>query len=98
MLGDQAEPDQSAPILTDKRDAGEVESVEEHRPHPLDMASVGVVGLGCRFVGASKADQIGGDHPKAGVYEDRDHLAVEEGPRRFAVEREHHRALLWTFI
>ena len=54
-------------------------------------AVVGVVGLLARLVGATEADEVGRDAAMAGVDEHRDHLPVEERPRRLAVHEQHRR-------
>ena len=39
-----------------------------------------------RLVGAAEAEEIRTDHPRAGGGEMRDHLAIEKGPARLAVQ------------
>ena len=48
VLAHQPQADQATPVLAHQRDARQVEHVEQQRPHPLDVAGVGVVGRGPR--------------------------------------------------
>ena len=89
VLADETQADEPAPVLADERHVAKVELIEERAPHPLDVPRVGVVGACRGLVGATEADQIGRDATQSGVDEHRDHLAVEETPRRFAVEQQH---------
>ncbi len=61
VLADQAQPDQTAPVLTHQRDPGQVEVIEQHGPHPFDVARVGVVAALRRLVRAAEPDEVGGD-------------------------------------
>ena len=88
MLGHQPQADEPTPVLADKGQAGEVEPVEERFAHPVDVALVRVLGAGRRLVGPTETHQIRGDAPEAGLDDDRDHLAVQVAPRRFAVHQQ----------
>ena len=57
VLADQAQADQTAPVLTHEREVAQVERVEQRGAHPLDVARVGVVGAFGRLVGAAEADR-----------------------------------------
>ena len=58
-------------------------------PHPFDVACIAVVLDASRLVRATEADQVGADDAVPGRGQHRDHLAVEEGPRRFAMQHQH---------
>ena len=78
MLGDQAQPDQSAPVLADQGDLAQVEVVEDQFPGPLDQPGVGVVDLVDRFVGAAEADQVGHHAPNPAFGEHPNHVPVQK--------------------
>jgi hypothetical protein len=48
-----------------------------------------VIGDLRRLIRAAKADQVGRDRAQAGGGQDRDYLAVEEGPAGFAVQEQY---------
>ena len=52
------------------------------------MTQIRIVGSIGGLIGAAEADQVGGDGPVTCGNDDGDHLAVEIGPRRFAVQEE----------
>ena len=66
VLGDQAQPDQPAPVLADQRHVAQVEHVEAPARAPTRRAgrSVWSAGRG-RLVRAAEADQVGRDGPQA---------------------------------
>ena len=88
VLGHQSQPDEAAPVLPDEGEVAQVELVEQGRAHPLDVPGIGVVVLRVGLVGATEADEVGGDGAEARVDEQRDHLAVEVAPRRLAVHEQ----------
>ena len=91
MLGEQAKPDQPAPVLADQGDVAQVEVVEDQLAGPLDQPGVGVVGLVDRFVGAAETDQVGHHAPNPILDEHPDHVPVEERPRRLTVQQQRYR-------
>ena len=93
ILGHQAKSDQPAPVLAHERDVAQVELTEKGSAHPLDMTRVRVRGAVGRLVGAAEAHEVGCDTTKSGVGQDRDHLAVQEAPRRLAVHQQHDRSV-----
>jgi hypothetical protein len=89
VLADEAQADQTAPVLPHEGDVLQPELVEQRRPHPLHVGGVRVVVLRRRLVGTPEADEVGGDAAQPGGGQDRDHLPVEEAPRRLTVQQEH---------
>ena len=86
-LDGEPEPDRPAPVLDDDGRLAQVELVGE----ALDRCVVEVVGVVLdprRLVRAAEAEVVGRDDA-GGVGDRRDQLAVEERPRRLAVEQEH---------
>jgi hypothetical protein len=98
VLGDQSQADQTSPVLADQRDVVQVERVEERRAHPLDVPRIRVVGAIGWLVGAPEPDEVGCNAAQPGGHERRDHLAVQEAPRRFAVHQEHDPAGAGTLV
>jgi hypothetical protein len=88
MLGEQAQPDQTAPVLADDGDAAQVQHVEGERAHPLDVPRVAVVAGFGGLVGAPEADEVGGDRAQPGVGEHGHHRPVEERPGGLAVQQQ----------
>ena len=90
-MGDgEAEPDGPAPVVDDERQPLELELERE----ALDRTEVRVVrvrGRVERLVRAAEAEEVGGDNA-AYLGDRRDHRAVEEPPRRLAVDQEHRMA------
>ncbi len=62
------------------------------------MAGVGVVALLARLVAATETDQVGRDHPVAGLDEHWDHVPVEKTPRRLTMHQQHRRSIGWALI
>ena len=88
MFGHQPQPEQPAPVLTEQRHVVQVEVVQDQLAHPLDVAREGVV-LQCeRLVRPPEPDHVRRHAPDAGVGEDRDHVPIEERPRRLAMQQE----------
>ena len=71
-----------------QRDVAQVEVVEHQLPQPLDVAGVGVVGRCGGLSERPKPTRSGATHRMPGVGEHRDHVAVEERPRRLAVQQQ----------
>jgi hypothetical protein len=92
VLGQQAQPQQPAPVLADQRHVGQVEAVEQDRPQPLDVARVGVVLDRGGLVRPPEADQVGDDAPEAGFDQHRRDVPVEVAPRRLAVQQQDRRS------
>ena len=67
-----------------------IEGAEDAR-HPVHVPLVGVVLPLRRLVAPAESHQIRRDHAVPGRREHRDHLAVQERPRRLAVQQEHGR-------
>src|SRR5206468_5336772 len=82
------EADEAAPVLADERDPAQVERFEQ-AAHPIDVALVGVLLATYGLVGASEPDQVRRDDAMAGARDDRDHLPVEVGPGRLAVQHQY---------
>ena len=76
------DPNQADIIIEDTSSLAGVQDVEDQRPHPLDMARVGVVLDAGRLVRATEADQVRAYHAVARFDQDRNHLAVQKGPGR----------------
>ena len=91
MLGHQPQPDQPAPVLADQRHVAQVEVVEGELAHPLDVPRERVVRHRQRLVGPAEPDQVRRDAPDPGVGQHRDHVPVEERPRRLAVQQQRDR-------
>ncbi len=62
------------------------------------MPLVAVVLHALGLVRAPETDQVRCDRAKAGGHEDRDHLAVEVGPGRLAVQHQHRRRWRIAFV
>ena len=88
VLGDEAQPDQTAPVVTHEGDVTQLQLLDQ-AAHPVHVALIGVVFATHRLVGAAEADQVGSDHPVAGGGDDRHGAAVEVRPRGLAVEQQH---------
>src|SRR5207302_2313903 len=73
-VGNQAQPDQPAPVLADQGDVVEVQGVDGGA-HPVDVALIGVVLAVGGLVAAAEADQVGSDSAVPGGGEHRDHGA-----------------------
>src|SRR3954447_10202320 len=93
MLGYEAQPDQPTPVLTDQSDAGEVEDVERHGAHPLDVPRIGVVRDPGRLVGSTEPDQVRPHDPVTGAREAWDNPPIQVGPRRLTMEQQHRVAI-----
>ena len=86
-LDGEPQPDRAAPVLDDDGRLAQVELVGE----ALDRRVVEVVRVVLdpgRLVRATEAEVVGRDRAR-GAGDRRDHLAIEECPRRLAVEHEH---------
>lgn len=92
----QCQADQPAPILTDQRDVRQVQCLYQVEQRVAVKVET-VRGLVHRLVRTAEADQVGCDYP-AGRGEYRDHLAIEVGPRRLAVQAQEHGASPRPFI
>src|SRR5438067_5170286 len=90
LLRQQAQADQSAPVLAEESDVAEIELAQESA-HPVEMSLVGVVRAARRLVAAAESRHVGGDRAQPRAGEDRDHLAVEVAPGGLAMEEEHRR-------
>src|SRR5207248_9312380 len=86
VLGQQPQPDEPTPVLTEQRDVAQIECVEQRGPHPLDMARVRMIGDLGRLVRAAEPDEVRGDDAAPRRSEYGDDFAVQETPRRFAVQ------------
>ena len=98
VLGHQPQPEQPAPVLTEQRHLVQVEVVEGQLAHPLDVPGEGVVRQRERLVRPPEPDHVGRHAPDAGVGEDRDHVPVEERPRRLAVQQQRDRSVGGTGV
>ena len=85
MLSDQAQPEESAPVLAEVGDLAQVQRVEQGLPQPRDVPGIGVVRPLGRLVGPAEPDEVGRERVQARVGEDRQHGPVEIGPCRLAV-------------
>ena len=97
LLPRDPQPDERAPVLAEQRDVRQADEVHP-AGHPVDVSLVGVVGDGGGLVGLAEPDQVGREHPVAGVDERRDHRAVEVAPGRLAVQQHHHGAVARPFV
>ena len=98
VLGHQSQPEQPAPVLAEQGHLVQVEVVQDQLTHPLDVAGEGVVRQCERLVRPPEPDHVGRHAPDAGVDEDRDHVAVEEGPRRLTVQEQRNRPVGGTGV
>jgi hypothetical protein len=89
MLGGEPQPDEATPVLADECHRPEVEDVEGNGSHPLHVARIGVVFASGGLVGAAEADEVGADHTVASLGKYGDHFAIQERPRRLAMQQEH---------
>ncbi len=87
VLRHETQSDEAAPVLPHEHDVTQVEDVEREGTHPFDVPRVGVIGHVRRLVGAAESHEVGRDGPKARLGEHGEHLPVEEGPARLAVEQ-----------
>ena len=88
LLGCEPESDQPTPILTNESDSTKIERSYK-RFHPINVALVGIVTALDWLVRSAEADEVGSYSAETRPGDDRDHLSVEVGPRRLAVEHEH---------
>jgi hypothetical protein len=89
-LAHQAQPEQAAPVLAQERDRAEPDAIDE-RAQPGHVRGVRIVGARGRLVRAPEADQVGRHRAQPGRDARADHVAVQERPRRLAVQHQHHR-------
>src|SRR5262249_47595666 len=96
--GHDPQADKAAPVLTEEVRVLEVEVIDQQAADPLDVTRIGVlVALGW-LVGATEADQVGGNAAEPARDEHRDHRAVEEAPRRLAVHEYDDLAVSWALV
>jgi hypothetical protein len=88
VLDRPAQADRPAPVLHHHRRVAHVDRVVSARDQ-LDVAVVAVPAPVGGLVGASEARVVDAQHPPTRLRERRDHLAVEVGPGRLAVEAHH---------
>jgi hypothetical protein len=88
MLGGQPQPDQAAPVLSDQSHPLQVQLVEHQLAHPLDVARIAVILDAGRLVRAPEADQVRANDAVPGCGQHRDHLSVQERPRRLAMQQQ----------
>ena len=92
-----AQPDEAAPVLTEQVDVGQAQLLDEGL-EPLVVTQIAVgLDLG-GLVGPAHPEVVHGDHPVAGIGEHRDHVPVQVGPRRLAVEEQHDLAVGGTLV
>ena len=96
-MRDHAQAKQAAPVLAEQRGRPRLDCAAPLL-QPADMARVGIevdiVGL----VAFAESDQIGRQHPEPGIDQQRNHLAIEKRPARFAVEQQHGGRIAWAFV
>ena len=85
-------PMMPTPIVHDEIELGELECIEQQRPHPFDVAFDSVVLERRRLVGHTHADQVGGDHAVTGSRRWSDLATPDPRPGWIAVQ-EHNDAL-----
>jgi hypothetical protein len=98
LPGDEAQADETAPVLAEEGDVPQIEPVEEGLAHPLDVAGVGVVGALRGLVAAAEADEVRDDDPVPGLHEGRDHGAVQVAPGGLAVHEQHRRGVAGSLV
>ena len=64
----------------------------------VDLPLVTIIASTGRFIRFTKAQQIGNDSAVTRVDKYWDHLAIEVGPARFAMDKQHDRAVGRTFV
>jgi hypothetical protein len=97
LFRNQPQADKPSPVLADQVDILEPQP-HEPLPHPYHVAAVAVILAPGRLVRASETHQVGGHGPKAGLHQHWDHLPVEVGPGRLAVEHEHNLSFRVPFV
>jgi len=97
MLGDQPQADETTPVLTEQRRVSKIDRGDARR-HGVDVTLVRVVLASSRLVGSTEADEIGRDRSKPCGDDARNDLAIQERPRRLAMEHQHDRCVTRSFI
>jgi hypothetical protein len=97
VLGHHAQPDQTAPVLSDQRRPRHL-VLPQPGVQPGDLPLERVVLAGGRLVGPAEADQVRREHAQPGAGEDRDHVPVQVAPRRLAVHAEHDRSVARALV
>ena len=90
VFGEQAQTDEATPVLTEQGHVLQVQHAEQRAAHPLDVPGVRVVTDLTWLVRTPETDEVGSDDTAARACEHPDHLAVEERPRRLAVQADDH--------